>query len=330
MKRIVVMEDDYHFAERDLEGWVRARGLDIVFVRPKTRVEFMRLFDTTDNLLLVNSLPGSRAIGGYTPEMMAQIAASGVRAVCHRGAGYDPVGDVEEWRRHGVAVANCPESPGPETANTAIYLLFGALRRFCAGQRSLRAGAFRGNLKRKEIFSPATTTLGILGMGRIGRMVRDRALPSGYKEILYHQRRALPAELAGPAQFVADLDEFLSRCDAVVVLAPYNASTYHLLDRRRLFEVVPKGVVIVNVARGPLIDEDALVDALNAGHVAAVGLDVYEHEPAVHPGLIAHDYAQLLPHAAALTEQVFRSFEQEYAEFVKTYVETGTVRNLVN
>lgn len=320
---------DKVFTQRrqDLLDLAAQLGLTVDFVAPHSQEEFMAHFKTKDVLILINSLHNAHDMGGYTPEMIAEIARSGVRAVGHQGAGYDSVGDVEVWRANGVAVANTPISPAPETANTAMFLLIGALRHFPLYERTIARGVWRTGVPR-DAPSPPNMVLGILGMGRIGSMVRDRALPFNFKKILYHQRRQV--EDSEGAEFVADLDDFLAQCDALVICMPLSKATYHILDRQRLFNSVKKDAVIVNVARGAIIDEDALVDALNSGHISFVGLDVFETDPIVHPGLMAAERALLLPHAGALTTEVFRGFEGELMDFIKMYVEKGVVLNQVN
>jgi glyoxylate reductase len=143
--------------------------------------------------------------------------------------------------------------------------------------------------------------LGILGMGRIGQAVAMRARGFGMK-IHYHNRKRLPhvVERAVDATWHAELDDMLTEIDLLSINCPHNASTHHIIDARRL-ELLGRSGYLINISRGQVVDEPALIDALERGTIAGAGLDVFEHEPAIDPRLLARDNVVLLPHMASAT-----------------------------
>lgn len=333
-KKILLFKSTIISHVKELEELCKAHDREPLFVGPRTRDELMEIIHNNDVDVIVNSWASGREFGGYSHEMIEEIGKSGVRAVCHLGAGYDIVGDVIAWKNAGVQVSNCPNTPAADTADTAMYLLLGALRNFYGYTASLKRGVWieansRTNNTMLSGRSPETLTLGILGMGNIGKMIRNRALPFQFKRIQYYQRRKLPAEEEKGAEFVGDLDEFLRTSDAVVVIVPYNKNTYHLLNKERLQNVVKQDCTIVNVSRGPVVDEHALAEALDNGRVRSVGLDVFEFEPKVVPSLIENDRALLTPHLGTHTDTTWAKFELEILSNVESVLTTGKVASLV-
>jgi len=207
--------------------------------------------------------------------------------------------DLAACTRHGVLATNTPEVLNEATADHAWALLLAAARRVGESERWLRAGLWKRWTF--EMFMGAAvsgTTLGILGMGRIGRAIARRA--SGFSmPVIYHNRTRLPADLEGGARFVP-LPELLRESDHLVLVVPYSAEVHHLIDAAALAQMKPT-VVLVNIARGGVIDDRALVAALRNGHIAAAGLDVFENEPALHPGLLELENVVLTPHIASST-----------------------------
>jgi glyoxylate reductase len=227
-------------------------------------------------------------------------AGSQLRVVSCYAVGVDNV-DLAAAARRGIAVGHTPGAVTEPTADVAWLLLLAAARRAGEGERLVRSGAWTGvapthMLGRRVI----GRTLLVVGAGRIGRAVARRAL--GWEmTILYHARTRHPELEAAPlsARPVA-LDDGLARADFVSLHAPLTAETRHLIDARRLALMKPTAI-LVNTARGAVVDEAALVEALRARRIAAAGLDVYEREPHVHPGLLALDNAVLLPHVGSAT-----------------------------
>ncbi|HEX7901369.1 MAG TPA: D-glycerate dehydrogenase, partial [Planctomycetota bacterium] len=222
-----------------------------------------------------------------------------LKVVSNVAVGYDNV-DVPECTRRGVMVTNTPDVLTDATADLAWALLLGAARRVAEGDRYVRAGKFKKwdfYLMRGMDF--AGKSLGIVGGGRIGQAVARRGRGFGMS-ILYTSREPKPDFEREGARRV-ELPELLRTSDFVSVHVPLSKATVHLIGAKELALMKPTAV-FVNTARGPIVDEAALVKALKAGKIFAAGLDVYEKEPAVHPGLLKLDNVVLLPHVGSATE----------------------------
>ena len=207
--------------------------------------------------------------------------------------------DLAACTRHGVLATNTPDVLNEATADHAWALLLAAARRVGESERWLRAGLWKRWTF--EMFTGAEvggTTLGILGMGRIGRAIARRA--TGFSmPVIYHNRTRLPANLEGGARHVA-LPDLLRESDHLVLVVPYSQEVHHLIDAAALAQMKPTAV-LVNIARGGVVDDRALVAALRNGRIAAAGLDVFENEPALHPGLLELENVVLTPHIASST-----------------------------
>ncbi|HEY8074012.1 MAG TPA: D-glycerate dehydrogenase, partial [Labilithrix sp.] len=219
-----------------------------------------------------------------------------LRVVANVAVGVDNV-DLAACRARSVGVTNTPDVLSEATGVLAFGLLLAAARRIVEGDRLLRAGRFTGWTPTFLLGARVHgATLGIVGLGRIGRAVARRARGFGL-HVLYMQEKPLepPIERALGATFVASLDEMLAHADFVSVHCPLTPETRGLFSAERLARMKP-GSVLVNTARGPIVDEAALALALEHGPLAAAALDVYENEPAVHPALLARENVVLAPH----------------------------------
>jgi glyoxylate reductase len=224
-----------------------------------------------------------------------------LRVVANVAVGYDNV-DVAACARRGVVVTNTPGVLTEATADIAMGLMLAVTRRMGEGERLLRAQTpwswhmfflLGSGLRGK--------TLGVVGLGGIGRATARRARAFGM-QIAYRARRPAGAEIEaelGGARHLP-LDELLARADVVSLHCPLTPETRHLIDARAL-ELMRPSAYLVNTARGPVVDEAALVDALRSGAIAGAGLDVFEREPEVHPGLLELDNAVILPHLGSAT-----------------------------
>lgn len=212
---------------------------------------------------------------------------SRLRLVANHAVGVDNV-DLDACRARGVVVTNTPGVLTEATADLAFGLILDACRRITEGDRVVRAGGFLGWGPTVHLGKRVHgATLGIVGMGRIGQAVARRAAGFGMRVI-----HTSPRPMAGEQ---VPLEELLARADVVSLHAPLRDDTRGLLSRERLF-AMKQGAVLVNTARGALVDEVALAEALERGHLAAAGLDVYVDEPRIHPALLRAPHVVLAPH----------------------------------
>lgn len=217
------------------------------------------------------------------------------------GNGVDHL-DLRAARARGIPVTNTPGVLTEDTADMAMALVLSVPRRLSEGEKLIRSGAWRG-------WSPngmlghriGGKTLGIIGMGRIGQAIARRARAFGLA-IHYHNRRRLPEVIEAEldATWHPDLDAMLASIDIVSVNCPHTVETHHLLDAQRLALLRPH-VYVINIARGEIVAESALIEALESGRIAGAGLDVFEREPAVDPRLLALANVVLLPHMGSAT-----------------------------
>lgn len=225
-------------------------------------------------------------------------AAQRLRAIANVGVGYNNL-DVPALSAAGIVATNTPDVLTETTADFGFALLMATARRITEAERWLREGHWRQwsfqNLLGADLHG---STLGILGMGRIGQGIARRAAGFDMK-VLYHNRSRLPeaVERETRAAYVG-FDALLAQADHLVLVLPYSKESHHLIGARALLQMKP-AATLVNIARGGIVDEDALADALGNGRLAAAGLDVFEGEPAVNPRLLALRNVVLTPHIAS-------------------------------
>jgi lactate dehydrogenase-like 2-hydroxyacid dehydrogenase len=224
---------------------------------------------------------------------------STVRIVASFGVGTEHL-DLAAAKARGIVVTNTPEVLTDATAEVALLLLLGAARRAYEGQEMLRSGRWTGWTPTQLMGHQLSgKRLGIVGMGRIGQAMARRARGFGV-EIHYSDQRRLPPEKEEGALFHPTVEELLPLSELLSLHAPSTPETRHLLDTRRL-ALLPRGAIVVNSARGDLVDDEALIDALRSGQVGAAGLDVFQGEPAVNPAYRTLPNTFLLPHMGSAT-----------------------------
>ncbi len=230
---------------------------------------------------------------------LLKAAGPQLKVVANYAVGYDNI-DLEACSRHGVVATNTPDVLSDTTADMAFALLLAVARRIRSGDSLVRSGDWTGWEPEQLLGAQVTgATLGIVGMGRIGRALARRARGFDMR-LLYHNRRADPEAERELGATYAALDELLGASDFVSLHAPLTPETRHLIGGREL-RAMKKTAVLINTARGPVVDETALVSALRDGTIAGAGLDVFEHEPEVHPGLLDLDNVVLTPHLGSAT-----------------------------
>ncbi len=234
------------------------------------------------------------------PERALATSPRRARILANYGVGYDHI-DIDAARRHGIVVTNTPGVLTDDTADLAMALVLMVARRLGAGERHLRAGEWTGWRPTHMVGARVSgKTLGVVGMGRIGRAVARRAVAGFGMRVSYHNRSPVPpGELEG-AEPAGSLDELLATSDFVSLHVPATPATRHLIDAGTLRRMQPSAFLI-NTARGDIVHEPALIEALRAGTIAGAGLDVYEREPAVPDALLTMENVVLLPHLGSAT-----------------------------
>ncbi|KAH9834212.1 uncharacterized protein C8Q71DRAFT_166322 [Rhodofomes roseus] len=286
------------------------------------------LFKGVAEVLVMNSLssadliegmqPGGRyegAVGilrqwnGFSHMQRAFIEAlpSSVKYISSLGAGYDMI-DIDACKEKGIIVAHTPGVGNDATAVTALYLIISALRRFSVAERQLRAGLFDASRVTQGRRDPTVRTLAILGLGGIGLRLAElvHAFPM---RVVYHNRRPFVGapewcEYYGPGR----LDEMLAMADVLSVHVPLRKDTVGLVDEA-MIRKLKKGAVLINTARGKVVDEEAMIRALEDEHLSAVGLDVFPDEPTVNPRLLELPNATLLPHLGSISSDAQKLME---------------------
>ncbi len=258
---------------------------------------------TTDEL--IERAEGAEAIlTCHTEHLSADVIArlpDSVRAIASFSVGVDHV-DLAAAKARGIIVTNTPDVLTDATAELTMLLMLGAARRAAEGEQLVRSGKW-------ESWSPGFMVgiqvtgkrLGIIGMGRVGQATARRA--RGFDmSIHYHNRRRLPADHEAGATFYGTVDELLPHCDFLALHCPATPDTQGLLDARRI-ALLPDAAIVVNAARGSIIDEAALIEALRSGKLAAAGLDVYNNEPNIDPAFRTLRNTFLLPHIGSATRE---------------------------
>ncbi|MGF1639895.1 MAG: 2-hydroxyacid dehydrogenase [Rhodospirillales bacterium] len=312
---------------RKLPDVVETRMMELFDVRlnlddrPFGRDQLIEAVATAEVLVpTVTDRLDARILGAAGPQL---------KLIANYGTGVDHI-DLKAAQTRGITVTNTPDVLTEDTADMTMALILAVPRRLTEGERVLRAGKWAG-------WSPtwmlgqrvSGKRLGILGMGRIGRAVARRARAFDMS-IHYHNRRRVHPDIEAEleATYHESLDQMLARMDIVTVHCPHTPATYHLLSARRLKLLQPHAYV-VNTARGEIIDEAALVRMLRAGEIAGAALDVFEHEPAVNPKLLAMDNVVLLPHMSSATFEGRIGMGESVLINIKSFIDAHSPPNRV-
>ncbi len=251
-----------------------------------------------------------------------------LKAVCNIAVGFNNI-DLKACQARGVMATNTPGVLDDSTADFTWALILATARRVTEAEQYLRAGQWSGwKLKQFLGMDVHHATLGILGMGRIGQAVARRA--RGFDmNVLYHNSRRLSAEVEKSchAAYVS-MDELLARADILTVHTPYSPATHHILGAAQFAKMKP-GAILINAARGGVVDDAALIEALKRGPLAAAGLDVFENEPALHPDFLKLTNVVLTPHIASSSEATRRRMAMLAAENLVAALTTGKPPNLL-
>ena len=236
--------------------------------------------------------------------------------------------DLDAAKKKNIAVTNTPEVLTDATAEIGVLLILGACRRAAEGIEGARASNWKWSADYLIGKQLTGTRLGILGMGRIGQKIAKVAKSLGMI-IHYHNRSELSSEKAQDAIYHDNLKSLMSVSDVLSVCCPASKETINLINKETL-EYLPKGAVVTNVARGDIVDDEALIDALNRRKVYAVGLDVYKGEPNLNPGYLKHKSAFILPHLGSATKETRTAMANLAIDNLEEFFKTGNCKNKVN
>jgi len=261
--------------------------------RPFSPEELLRAAGGADALFI-------RPVDKLDAEFFRRVPAS-VKVIATFSVGHDHI-DLRAAAARKIPIANTPGVLTDATADLAMLLLLGASRRAYEAQQLLRSGAW-GQSANEVLLGcqPTGKVLGIFGMGRIGQAVAHRARAFGMK-IHYSNRNPLSQELAGDAVFHQDPLDLLRVSQFLSLHAPHTPETHHFLNAQTI-ALLPAGAIVINSARGGLVEDGALIAALQTGRVAAAGLDVFEGEPNIHPAYLGLQNTFLLPHIGSATQE---------------------------
>ncbi|MFH1139244.1 MAG: D-glycerate dehydrogenase [Pseudomonadota bacterium] len=241
------------------------------------------------------------------------------RLIANYAVGYNNI-DLEEAKKRGVAVTNTPGVLTDSTADLTLALILDVSRRITEGDRLVRRGEFQGITPLFHLGRGLTgKTLGIYGLGRIGAAAARRALPFGLR-VIYHNRRPNPELERELGVRWVSLDDLLAHSDIISINAPLTPETKHRFTIAE-FKAMKPGAFIVNTGRGPIIKEADLAEALSRGLIAGAGLDVYEFEPQVDPGLIGRENVVLAPHLGSATLEVRAAMADLVADNVEAFIQ---------
>ena len=235
-----------------------------------------------------------------TAEVIQHLPDS-IRAICSFSVGYDHI-DLDAAKARGITVTNTPEVLSDATAEIAMLCLLGAARRAYEGEREIRTETWADWSATYQLGIQVTgKRLGILGAGRVGQIMARRA--RGFDmEIHYYNRNRLPADVEAGAIYHESVEALLPNCDFLSIHCPATPETHHLINAERI-ALMPDGAVVVNTARGAVVDDTALIEALRSGKLFAAGLDVFNNEPNIDPRYKELPNTFLLPHIGSATRE---------------------------
>ena len=236
--------------------------------------------------------------------------------------------DIAAAKKINITVTNTPEVLTDATAEIGILLILGACRRASEGIEGAKASNWKWSADYLIGKQLTGSRLGILGMGRIGKKIAKIAKSFGMI-IHYHNRSKLSPDKEDGAIYHKELKSLLTVSDVLSVCCPASKETINLINKETL-EYLPKGAVVTNVARGDIVDDEALIDALDRRKVYAVGLDVYKGEPNLNPGYLKHKSAFILPHLGSATKQTRTAMANLAIDNLEEFFKTGSCKNKVN
>ncbi|KAF7362194.1 2-hydroxyacid dehydrogenase [Mycena venus] len=301
---------------------------DVIYFDSPTRADFLQGFKPNgkyyDVVGIFRDNTSAEQIGFFDKEIVEGFSPS-VKWIAHNGAGYDQI-DVLACKAKGITVSNTPGAVDDASATTALYLLISTVRQFAISERSLREGKFKPPGHSSKTHDLTGRTLAILGLGGIGMRLAELAHAFPMR-IIYHSRNKV-ANAPEWCEYFANVDDLLAEADVLSIHVPLRPETIGLVGENWIRKL-KKGSIIINTARGKVIDEDAMIRALEDGHLASVGLDVYPNEPEVNPRLLEFPNITLLPHMGTETQDSQRKMEVRALTNLRDFLTVGKGKDVV-
>ncbi|KIJ15491.1 hypothetical protein PAXINDRAFT_168982 [Paxillus involutus ATCC 200175] len=264
-------------------------------------------------------------IGVFDSEIINALAETGTKWIAHNGAGYDQI-DVAQCSAKNISVSNTPGAVDDATATTALYLVLSCLRHYSKAERSLHAGTWKTPVSSRDTHDLTGRTLGVLGLGGIGLRLAHLVHAFPMRVIYYSRHKVLDAPEW--CEYVGSMEELCKRSDVLSIHVPLREETVHLVGEKQI-RAMKQGSIIVNTARGKVIDEEALIRALEDGHLSSVGLDVFPNEPSVNPRLLEFPQNALLPHMGTENQDSQRHMEVRALTNLRDFLQEGRGKDLV-
>ncbi|KAJ7209708.1 D-isomer specific 2-hydroxyacid dehydrogenase [Mycena pura] len=295
---------------------------EVVCIDSPTRADFLDAFKPNGKyhnvVAIFRDNTSADRIGYFDKEIVDGFSPS-VKWIAHNGAGYDQI-DVHACKAKGITVSNTPGAVDDATATTALYLLISTLRQYSISERSLREGKFKPPGLNAKSHDLTGRTLAILGLGGIGMRLAELAHAFPMR-IIYHSRHKV-VHAPQWCEYFANVEDMLAEADVLSVHVPLNAKTVGLVGEKWIRKL-KKGSIIINTARGKVIDEEAMIRALENGHLASVGLDVFPNEPQVNPRLLEFPNITLVPHMGTENQDTQRKMEVRALTNLRDFLTVG-------
>ncbi|KAJ7647642.1 hypothetical protein FB45DRAFT_822666 [Roridomyces roridus] len=301
---------------------------EVITYSSATRADFLQglqpggKYDGVVGIFRDNS--SANKIGFFDKELVDGFPSS-LKWIAHNGAGYDQI-DVLACKAKGITVSNTPGAVDDASATTALYLLISTVRQYAISERSLRDGKWKPKGLATKTHDLTGRTLAILGLGGIGLRLAELAHAFPMR-IIYHSRNKV-VDAPEWCEYYPNVEDMLAEADVLSVHVPLRAETVGLVGEKWIRKL-KKGSIIINTARGKVIDEEAMIRALEDGHLASVGLDVYPNEPEVNPRLLEFPYITLLPHMGTETQDSQRKMEVRALTNLKDFLTAGKGKDIV-
>jgi len=292
------------WAQKEVEQELAAVAEVLPFTS-KSRDEFLKDLQGkySEVVAIYRHNDSANSIGVFDAELISKLPQS-VKYICHNGAGYDQI-DIKAATERGIQVSHTPGAVDDATATTAMFLILSSLRQYWRAEVNARNGKWKSGLKPAS--DPEGKTIGIVGMGGIGSVLAKRCIAFDMK-VIYYNRKPIQPTPSFECEYVSSLEELLKRSDVVSLNLPLNKNTQSSFGKEQ-FAQMKDGAVLVNTARGGVVDQEALIDALKSGKLASAGLDVFPNEPEIDERLVAMDNITLLPHMGTETKDTQHKME---------------------